>query len=281
MIVITGSDGQVGIELQKQLKKNRINYLALNKKKLNITSSKSIKNNFDDIKNLRMVINLAAFTNVEKCEDDLSPNYQVNFIGVKNICKYIKNRNILLVHISTDYLFDGKKKCPYVEADITNPLNEYGKAKQKAEIYIKKNILSYVILRSSWIFSKHKSSFFNFIDNFHNKKLSLIDDIYGNPTSARSLSIAIISIIKKQLKKNNINYGIYHYCNHPPANWLDLGRFYMTIKRYNLSKLSNTKSNLLNLKAIRPKNSMLSSDKFEKEFEIKKIYWKKEIRNFF
>ena len=139
----------------------------------------------------------------------------------------------------------------------------------------------YVILRSSWIFSKKKSSFFKFIDNNHNKKISLIDDIYGCPTSARSLSIGIIFVINKLNQNKKIKYGIYHYCNHPHTNWLNFGKFYMKFKKYNLLKIKNIKAEKLNLKATRPLNSILNSKKFETEFNFKKIYWKSEIKNFF
>lgn len=281
MIVLTGSSGQVGSELKKQLKLNKLSYKAFNKLSLDITSKKSIKTNFDKIKNLKVIINLAAYTNVEECEKKSSPNKKVNFLGVKNLCNYISNKKILLIQISTDYVFNGLKNKPYTEKDKTNPLNEYGVAKERAELYIKKKLSMYIILRSSWIFSKKKSSFFKFIDNNHNKSISLIDDIYGCPTSAISLSNGIIFVINRLNQNVKIKYGIYHFCNHPHTNWLNFGKFYMKFKKYNLSKLKNIKAEKLNLKAKRPLNSILNSKKFETEFNFKKIYWRSEIKNFF
>lgn len=196
MIVITGSSGQVGSELIKLLKKNKIKHIDFNKKQLDITNQKSIKKNLEKVINLKTIINLAAFTNVEKSELLNSKNYKVNLDGIKNLCKYLKNRNILFINISTDYVFDGNRKQPYREKDKTNPLNRYGAAKDKAEKHIRKSIKKYIILRSSWIFSKEKSSFFNFINNSRNRKLFLINDIHGNPTSARSLCLAIIKVLK-------------------------------------------------------------------------------------
>lgn len=281
MIILTGSSGQVGSELKAQLKLNKLPYKAFDKISLDITSKKSIKTNLDKINNLKVIINLAAYTNVEECEKKLSPNKKVNFIGVKNLCNYIKNKKILLIQISTDYVFNGLKNKAYTERDKTNPLNEYGIAKENAELYIKRKLSMYIILRSSWIFSKKKSSFFKFIDKNYKKNIYLIDDIYGCPTSSRSLSNGIIFIINKLNQNKKIKYGIYHFCNYPHTNWFNFGKFYMKFKKYNLSKLNNIKAEKLNLKAKRPLNSILNSRKFETEFNFKKIYWKSEIKNFF
>lgn len=282
MIIITGSAGQVGTELVKIFLKKNINHIRLNKIELDITKKNLVNKVFKNISNISVIINLAAYTNVEKAEIEKKNNDNINYVGVKNLCNYIKNKNILLISISTDYVFDGKKNLPYLESDKTNPLNNYGLSKRNAEKYISDNIVKYVILRTSWVFSKKKSSFFNFIDtSIKNNKVNLINDIFGNPTSASSLGEAILKIITYHKQKKKFDYGIYHFCNHPVTNWIDFGKYYFKIKNYDLKKIHSIKSNELKLIANRPKNSSLSSKKFEKTFNFKRIYWKKEISNFF
>lgn len=280
MIVVTGSAGQVGNELVKVLKKKGIKFRGFNKKELDVTDRKSIQKNLNQIKNISIIINLAAYTNVEKAEEEKKINDKINYYGVKNLCNYIKSRNILFINISTDYVFDGKKKDRYIETDTTNPLNNYGLSKKKAEDHIKKNISKHIILRTSWVFSKKKSSFFNFIDSSIKKKIYLINDIYGNPTSSKSLSLAILKVIITYNKNNKLKYGTYHFCNYPITNWKNFGIFYSKIKNYNLKNIYEIKSLDLKQNAIRPKNSSLSSEKFEKTFKFKRIYWKNEIRSF-
>ncbi len=280
MIVVTGSAGQVGNELIKVFKRKHILHTSFNKKELDVTDIKSIQKNLNRIKNISIVINLAAYTNVEKAEKEKNINDNVNYYGVKNLCNYIKAKNILFINISTDYVFDGKKKNKYIETDITNPLNNYGLSKKKAEEYIKKNLTKHIILRTSWVFSEQKSSFFNFIDSSIKKKIYLINDIYGNPTSSKSLSLAISKVIIIYNKNNKLKYGTYHFCNHPVTNWKDFGTFYSKIKNYNLKNIYEIKAFELKLNAVRPKNSSLSSEKFEKTFKFKRIYWKNEIRSF-
>lgn len=284
MIVITGSSGQVGTDLKSILNKRKIHHICYNKKQLNISNKKSLFKKLDGINNLKIIINLAAYTNVEFAESKKFLNSSVNVSGVENICNYIsKRKNIFLIHISTDYVFDGKKKGIYIETDKTNPLNSYGLSKLNAEKIIIKKLNKYIILRSSWIFSKEKSTFFNFIDqSIKNKKqVKLIKDLNGNPTSAKSLSRAIIKILYFYLSKNKIKYGVYHFCNHPNTNWFFLGKYYAKLKKYNLNKIKAINSKDLNLRAERPKNSCLSSKKFEKEFKFKKVYWKREVKSFF
>ncbi len=280
MIVVTGSAGQVGNELIKVFKRKHILHTSFNKKELDVTDRKSIQKNLNRIKNISIVINLAAYTNVEKAEKEKNINDNVNYYGVKNLCNYIKGKNILFINISTDYVFDGKKKNEYIETDITNPLNNYGLSKKKAEEYIKKNITKHIILRTSWVFSEQKSSFFNFIDSSIKKKIYLINDIYGNPTSSKSLSLAISKVIIIYNKNNKLKYGTYHFCNYPVTNWKEFGTFYSKIKNYNLKNIYEIKALELKLNAVRPKNSSLSSVKFEKTFKFKRIYWKNEIRSF-
>lgn len=284
MIVITGSSGQVGTDLKSIFNKKKIYHISYNKKQLNISNKKSLFKKLNEINNLKIIINLAAYTNVEFAESKKFLNSRVNVYGVENICNYIsKRKNILLIHISTDYVFDGNKKGSYIETDKTNPLNSYGLSKLKAEKIIKKNLNKFIILRSSWIFSKKRSSFFNLIDqSIKNKKqVNLIQDLHGNPTSAKSLSRAIYKIVCLYLTKNKIKYGFYHFCNHPITNWFFFGKYYAKLKKYNLNKIKAINSKDLNLKAERPKNSCLSSKKFEKEFNFKKVYWKKEVKSFF
>lgn len=279
MILITGSKGQLGIDLQKFLKKNSINFLAKSKKQLDITK---ITNNTELKKysDIKIIINLAAYTSVDQAETDKKRCYDVNVLGTKNLIKLSNDINATLIHISTDYVFNGRSNHQYKESDKRKPINYYGYCKKLAEDHILKQCKKYYIIRTSWVFSNNKNNFINFIkSNLKHNKVSLIQDQYGNPTLTLSICDMLIKLIKFLNSSPKKKYGVYHFCNYPKTNWFEFGSYYiinvLKLKKINIIKI---KGSDLNLNAKRPYKSFLNSNKLSKLLKLKKYDWRFELK---
>ena len=279
MILVTGAGGQLGTQILKQSKYFKHKIIFANKKKLDICDKKKIKS-FIKNNNIQIIINTAAFTKVDSCEKQKKYCMNVNFNAVKNIAKICKKNNILLIQISTDYVFYGNLKKSYNESYKENPKNQYGLSKYYSDRFIFENLDKYIIIRSGWIFSKNSNNFISFIrSNIQNKKpLNLINNQFGNPTSARSLSVVILMFAEKYLNENILKYGIYNFCNFPSTNWYNFGKYYIVnmLKFKNL-KINKISSKELNLKAKRPVSTKLNCNKIIKYLKLKKINWKDEL----
>ncbi len=279
MILVSGGGGQLAKEIKNISKNNNNKFIFKNKRELDICNPDKIEKFF--IKNkIKIFINTAALTKVDLCEKDKNLAMKINYHSIKKIVKLCKKYNVLLIHISTDYVYSGKSKNLYNETSKYNPINIYGLSKLKADIYIYKNLKKFIILRSGWIFSKHQNNFISFIKNSINKNtsLNLIFDKYGNPTSAMSLSEVIIKLINKYIKQKKISYGIYNFSNYPTVSWYQFGKYYINnIIKNKKIKINKIPFNFLNLPAKRPSSTKLSSRKINKYLNLKKICWKDEL----
>ena len=279
MILITGSKGQLGKDLQKLLKKKAIKFIPKSKKQLDISKPFS-KKNFKNYNNIKIIINLAAYTKVDNAEIDKKNCNSVNINGVKNLVNLANNIDATLIQISSDYVFDGKSNVPYKELDQTNPINYYGKSKKKGEDAIIKSCRKYYIIRTSWVFSNNKNNFIDFIKkNLKNKYVKLINDQHGNPTSTISLSEVLYKLIKLIENPKKRSYGVYHFCNYPKTNWFEFGSYYvkniLKLKNISLIKISGKD---LNLKAKRPKKSFLNSNKLSILLKLPEFDWRKQLK---
>lgn len=210
-----------------------------------------------------VIVNAAAYTAVDKAEDESELAYQINVIGPKNLAITAKKYQVKLVHVSSDYVFDGTQKIPYLENDITNPINVYGKTKRQGEIEVIDNNSSAIVIRTSWVFSEYGNNFVKTMLKLGNKKkkLSIVDDQIGNPTYAGDIAKAIIELLTK-----NANSGIYHYCGDKSTSWYLFAQqiFSIALKQGLLPKLPkiipvNTQS--FPTKAKRPPYSVLDMNK--------------------
>lgn len=279
MILVTGGNGQVASQLKSLVKLYKLKIIFKNKNSLDITNFKKVEQTVIR-NNIKVIINTAALTKVDFCETHKNEAMHINYHSVKNIVNICKKNNILLIHISTDYVYFGKSKNKYSELSYEKPVNVYGLTKLKADKYIKKNLSKFFIIRSGWIFSKYGNNFINFINNNikSKKSINLISNLNGNPTSALSLSIIIIKLLKIHNSQKNVKYGIYNFCNHPSTTWYQFGKYYIqsrtNIKKYEIQKIL---SHNLNLPAKRPINTKLNDNKLIKYLNLKKINWKDEI----
>lgn len=281
-ILITGKNGQLGQSIKKIVDErkfpnlNDYEFVFIGREELNFEDISSIKPYFD-IHEFNIIINCAAYTKVDKAEENQKQANLINHTAVRELAKIAVKNNIKLIHISTDFVFDGLKNQPYTEIDNAAPINFYGKSKydgeQSIQSVMKKNA---IIIRTSWLYSKYGNNFVNTILRLSktNKTLNVVIDQIGSPTYAKDLAKVILYII------NSKNYylidqptQIYHFSNEGTCSWFD---FATEIVKISGSKcvISPILSRDYHSIANRPKYASLSCRKLIQAFGIDAISWK-------
>jgi dTDP-4-dehydrorhamnose reductase len=275
-VLVTGSNGQLG-KCLKDISQGstNINWIFKSSKELDITDEFCIAETFRSIK-IDYLINCAAYTAVDKAEDEPEKAFLVNAEGVKLLASACKVYNVTLIHISTDFVFDGKKSTPYIETDLPNPINVYGASKLKGEQYVQEILEKYFIIRTSWVYSEHGNNFVKTILRLANerKEINVVDDQLGSPTYAMDLAGLIKYIIDIKL----IEFGIYHFSNEGELSWFD---FALEIFNQNKSKciVHPIKSVDFPALAERPKYSVLSKNKIKSVLKVPLHPWKSSLAN--
>jgi dTDP-4-dehydrorhamnose reductase len=277
-IIIFGSNGQLGSCIKKNLKISNNDNLFFNSKNGNIIDFKKIENIFKKNKP-DVVINCAAVTNVDYCQNKKIICYSVNVSAVKNLAKLCYKYNSLLIHFSSDYIFNTNKIRSFREVDLKKPINFYGKSKLESESKIIKSGCNYLIFRISWLFSNGKKNFLFFFKNAikNNNKEINISRNHGSPTSTR-LVVKILNIFLKKKKLPKYK-KIFHLSCNGITSWKDI--FIYINRKANINSL-NFKSvdKIQSWIAERPFCSKLSCHKIEKFLNVKLPHWKNEI-NFY
>ena len=282
-ILLTGSNGQVGTEIIKISKQLKFDLISMDKAQLNIIDYAVLERQIIKYKP-EVIINAAAYTNVEKAEEQKVLAEGTNSHAVKNLAEICKNYSILLIHISTDYVFNGQKKSDYLETDDTDPINTYGKTKLLGEDAIRSLLEEYIIIRTSWIFGIQGN---NFVKNIiklarKEKEIRVINDQWGSPTSSKSIAKAISKIIQDYSKNKEINSGIYHFSGTPATNWYEFARQICDLAYKkgvidHLPSIQPVPSSTFKTIANRPLNSCLNSEKIYKIFGIKQGNWNNDL----
>jgi dTDP-4-dehydrorhamnose reductase len=259
-VLVTGVKGQLGQTIQQLFgsQEGNIALTYVSKKELDITNKYQVDSFFNQHK-FNYCINCAAFTNVEQAEKTPKTAFKVNAEGVKYLAKGCLKNKITLIHISTDYVFDGEKDEPYTEKDAPHPINEYGKSKLLGEQYIQEVLSNYFIIRTSWLYSKEFGHNFykTIINKINNKQeLRVTTTQTGTPTSCVELSKFIVSLIKTQQH----SFGIYHFSALGKATWYDFALEITKHFNYNLI-LPIKLSEELAQKTKRPIYSVLNNHK--------------------
>jgi len=254
-ILVTGSNGQLGMSIQKICNEFAgLNFTFTTSKSLDITDIDQIQTLFKT-KEFDYCINCAAYTNVEQAEKTPQKAFEVNVKGVKNLAEICLKKEVILIHISTDYIFDGKKETPYTVDDIPNPINEYGKSKLKGEQYIQDILKNFFIIRTSWLYSKEFGH--NFYKTIIKKAktqeaLYITDDQKGCPTNTDNLAYFILNIIKFKSQ----DFGIHHFTDNEPMTWYDFAKKILNENQL-LDNVKLEKAKNYRTFAARPKNSVL------------------------
>ena len=222
-VLVTGSNGQVGSELLAVSKEYNYNFFFTDRNSLDITDRSAIEN-FTKENSINIIINAAAYTAVDKAEEDRKNADKVNHLATKYLAQIAKDKDIKLVHISTDYVFDGKNFKPYTEDDTTNPNSVYGATKLLGEKALQEiNPSNSIIIRTSWVYSSFGANFVKTMLRLGKERdeLGVIYDQVGTPTYARDLAKTILEILPKI---QNSKLSIYNYSNEGVLSWYDFSK---------------------------------------------------------
>lgn len=222
-VLITGAKGQVGTELVLESKKRGYDVIGLDSVGLDIVDAAQVQRVIEELRP-DAVINAAAYTAVDKAEEQKEQAFSVNAKAVGHLALVCKQLDIPLLHISTDYVFDGKKETPYLEADETNPTGVYGASKLEGEQVLQKIWKKHIILRVSWVFGAKGNNFVKTMLRLSETRdeLSVVNDQYGAPTAAKSIANCLLNIVEKsRFGKEGFPWGIYHYQSDPGVTWYE------------------------------------------------------------
>ena len=276
-ILVVGAGGQVGSELAAATTSHRLS--ALTRAELDITDVDAVTQAFA-IHQPDIVINAAAYTAVDKAEQDSAAAYALNCDAVGYLARACQAAGAPLLHISTDYVFSGNKLAAYSEDDAIDPLGVYGASKAAGEAVLRDVLEAHIILRTSWVFSATGNNFVKTMLRLGKERdqLGIVSDQEGCPTSAASIADVLLDIADRYLKSETVNWGTYHYCNQPETTWFDFARAIfeqaggfdnLTVKPINTSDYPTL--------AKRPQNSVLDCRKLTANFSIKQVPWKEEL----
>ncbi|QXP80594.1 MULTISPECIES: dTDP-4-dehydrorhamnose reductase [Winogradskyella] len=270
-VLITAKDGQLGQCFQSLVSKHpNLQFIFKSSSELDVTNKANIEDVFG-ASSFDYCINCAAYTAVDKAEEAVELADKVNHLGAQNLAEACKKFNTTLIHISTDFVFDGKSTVPYLEDDITNPLGVYGKTKLAGEQTISKLLPQHFIIRTSWLYSEYGNNFLKTMLRLANERdeISVVGDQIGSPTYAKDLAEAVLQIIELR----NTNYGIYHYSNEGEISWYDFAKEIFNVSNSDI-KLNKISTLDYPTPADRPKYSVLNTSKLVNNLHVSIPNWK-------
>ncbi len=280
-VLVTGSNGQLGSELKELIQHSTFNIQHFNfhftdKNILDITNKDSIES-FCHTNTIEVIINCAAYTAVDKAEEDTFNADKVNHVAVRYLAEIAKEKNIKLIHISTDYVFDGTNYKPYNEIDSVNPQGIYGKTKLDGEnAMFHVNLKNSMIIRTSWVYSSFGTNFVKTMLKLgrEREELGVIFDQVGTPTYARDLAKTILDILPKL---NNSQTEVFHYSNEGVCSWYDFAKAIFEIT--NIDCVVNPIETIeYPTPANRPHYSLLNKAKIKNEYNITIPYWRDSLK---
>ena len=273
-VLITGSNGQLGSEILQLVDKyGHFEFIFKDLPDLDISNEASV-NNFILENNINTVVNCAAYTAVDNAEDNIETANRVNTIGVYNLVNALEKVNGKLIHISTDYVFDGNQSFPYKESDSVSPIGVYGKTKRDGELFVINSSIDSILIRTSWLYSSYGNNFVKTMLRLGNEKdsLNVISDQIGSPTYARDLAKTCFEILSSTGRIDEKG-KVYHYSNEGVASWYDFAVSIMELAGSNCEiKAIQTKD--YPTRAKRPNYSVLNKTKIKEDFKIKIPHWR-------
>jgi dTDP-4-dehydrorhamnose reductase len=275
-ILVLGCKGQLGRCLNDQLTNTDHEVIYSSRDQIDIadfevTKNKILKTSPD------LIINATAYTAVDNAEEDQKTANLINHLAVKNIADICNQLECWLIHVSTDYVFDGKSKVPYKEDDQTNPQGAYGETKLKGELAIQASGCQHIIIRTAWVFSEYGNNFLKTMLRLGAERddLSIVGDQVGCPTYSQDIASAIVQIIPQLHSQKD--YGLFHYCGNTPCTWYDFAKaIFEQAKTNNLKIPSIVKSietSAYPTPAKRPAFSVLDCSKIENDFGVHASNW--------
>lgn len=281
MIWLIGNRGMLGSDVEEMLNSRSMMYIASDID-IDITDYTALRD-FASSKEIDWIINCSAYTAVDKAEEEREKAYSINADGVNNIARVAKNSGASLVHVSTDYVFDGEKNDPYLENDETNPLGVYGQSKREGEERIISAMERYFIIRTAWLYGAKGNNFVRTMLRLFRERneVRVVADQWGSPTYSKDLASALMSAVTSDTPR----FGMYHFTNEGRTNWYEFAReIYTQALRYGHVKhevnIIPITTSEYPTRAVRPRNSYLSKEKIIREMGIECRAWQKALEEF-
>ena len=275
-ILVTGGNGQLAScikDVEKQY--DDLNIIYTDHLELDICELNQIQTFFKSNPQINYCINCAAYTAVDKAETEAEKAFEINATGAKNLAQVCNDHDAILIHVSTDFVFDGEKNEPYTETDVANPISVYGASKLQGEVEIQQALKEYFIIRTSWLYSEYGNNFMKTMLRLAETRdgISVVSDQIGTPTYAGDLAEIIIQIINTKTEK----YGIYHYSNEGVASWFEFAKEIFKLTK-NKIKVNPIPSIEYLTPAKRPKYSVLDKKKIIDVFKIDIPFWRESLK---
>jgi dTDP-4-dehydrorhamnose reductase len=281
-VLVTGANGQVGRELSSLGLQKGFRILALDRAALDITDPSLVSKEVSKA-DVSLVVNAAAYTAVDRAESEPELAFAVNRDGPSYLAAACAEARIPLIHISTDYVFDGCKKGPYIEADPVSPLGVYGKSKAAGEEEVRGRLQEHIILRSAWIYGVHGDNFVKTMLRLgrENESVRVVADQYGCPTYATDIAETILEIAALLLDNRQIAWGTYHYCGQGVTSWYGFAEAIFELAAQHtplmVKRIEPISTAEYPTRAKRPANSVLDCSLLEKEFGICSLPWSESL----
>jgi len=286
-ILITGISGMLGVYLVERLRGDfhvvgldvkefpEVSFALPGVERADITRADEVKRTLSELAP-RTVIHAAAYTDVDGCENHPEKAYQVNALGTQSVCRACKELGIPLMYISTDFVFDGRKKLPYVESDRPAPVSTYGKSKLAGEEYCRGLLKRYFLVRTSWLYGGYGK---NFVDTIlglaaNRDELTVVNDQVGSPTYAKDLADVLAGILARG------EYGVYHASNSGSCSWLEFAREILRLASAQGIRLRAIASRQLDRPAPRPEYSVLAKRRIRQVLGVNPRHWKEALKEY-
>jgi len=281
-ILVTGKNGQLGRSLNKLVNEKKYDneFIFVGREELDLSSESNINHYFDSNDKFDVIINCAAYTAVDKAEEEAGLVNQINHLAVRQLAEIAKAQQAKLIHISTDYVFDGENEKPYIETDKTTPINVYGKTKLTGEKAIQEAMpTNAIIIRTSWVYSEFGSNFVKTMLKIGKERdeINVVSDQVGSPTYATDLAEVALKIINnKDYQDQEQQTEICHYSNKGEISWYDFAKETFKIAKIDC-KVNSVTEKQYPTPAKRPGNTLMSKDKIIMKFGIDIPDWKKSL----
>lgn len=279
VVLVTGANGQLGQSLQF-ISKNypKIDFVFCDSKDLDITNFENVHTIFEKHKP-QFCINAAAYTAVDKAESEPENATAINVTGAKNLAEICKKHDTILVHVSTDFVFDGNSNVPYTEIDIPNPTGIYAQTKLDGEKAIQAIWNKHYIVRTSWVYSQFANNFMKTMLRFGRERdtLSVVNDQIGTPTNAVDLAKTLVEMVIKNNSHNLENFGIYNFSNQGQCSWYDFAKAIFENNKINID-LKPIPTSSYPTPAKRPPYSVLDKSKIKNIFGIEIKPWEESLK---
>ena len=283
-ILVIGKNGQLGKSIHRLVVNTRQadDFIFVDREGMDLSKNESITNYFNG-KKFDIIINCAAYTAVDKAEEEVELANQINHLAVRQLAQIAKKQRAKLIHISTDYVFDGETDKPYTETDAVNPVNVYGKTKLAGEKEVQKVMpTNAIIIRTSWVYSEYGNNFVKTMLRLGKERneLNVVSDQIGSPTYAIDLASAILEIIKKkEFRESDQATKIYHYSNEGEISWHEFTKEIFKIANIDC-KVSPIITQQYPTPAKRPRNTLMNKEKIVRTFSMDTSSWKESLNTY-